>query len=196
MEMSRVSWVIGLSMTALLAGCLGPRPGAKSPPNDLKRYPATLSAPIFVSREWCDMDGDGTVSQADADLVLKNAATVRDRLDLLVSLVNELAEVPYEPDWENPGRSLNWCPCPAFVGWGVVKDVLKDTRAKGAIIDGCTFAPGCSAGHGPVTNEDMYYDCVTGASVFQRQAVSAWVWRPDRPQGVKLVAAVVLNGAE
>jgi len=196
MAITRIAWVIGVGMTVLVAGCLKTRQGPKPTSPDLKRYPSTLSAPIFITREWCDMDGDGTVSEADAKLVLENSPAVRDRLDRLVSLVNELAEVPYKPDWEDPGRALNWRPCPALVGWEVVKDVLKDARAKGAIIDGCTFAPGCSAGHGPVTDEDMYHDCVTGASVFQRQAVSAWVWRPDRPQGVKLVAAVVLNGAE
>ena len=200
MAMSRVLWVIGLSMTALLAGCLRPRQGPEPTLQELHRYPPTLSAPIFVSREWCDMDGDGTVSEADATLVRENPAAVRDKLDRLVKLVNELAEVPYEPDWDDLEDTSGGF-CPTLVGLGLVKVVLDHKNAEGVLLHGCTFVPprirvaGCVSSHDAVTSQEMYRDCVSGAAVFERTAPAHWQWRSEHPRGVKLMAAVVLNGA-
>ena len=193
MAMSRVSWVIGLSMTVMLTGCLWPSQGPEPTLQELRRYPPTLSAPIFVSREWCDMDGDGTVTQADATLVRENPAAVRDKLDRLVNLVNELAEVPHEPEWEDPGTAYGWRPCPVNKGESLVKILLDYGNARGVLMHGCTFGPSCSGACSPVTSDEWYQDCVNGAAVFERQAVSGWQWRPERPRGVKLVAARCLE---
>ena len=139
------------------------------------------------------MDGDGTVTQADATFVRENPDAVRDKLDRLVTLVNELAEVPYEPDWEDPGTAYGWRPCPVKKAEWLVQGILRHGNAKGLLMHDCTFAPGCCGGHSPVISEEWYQDCVGGAVVFQRQAVSGWQWRTDHPQGVKLVAARCLE---